>query len=283
MTRVRGAMKRISDARMLSGALVVLLSACGSSTTSGGGGQGTGGSSSSSATTGGLGGSSSSASSSTTSSSSSSGAGAGGAGTGGAPSGDPTAADLLAKLGSCNQISTGLYKTDEDSASATVAVCGLKGAVYWQADMDVDCDGKMSAQCNIDVDPAYQDQTSATDSNGDPLDAATLPFVVVPLPSNKLDYQAVGLDLGSVIAVIYKGKLAYGVFGDEGPKDIIGEASYAMAKELGIDPDPSFGGTDGPVTYIAFTGASAVASPIESHAAAISVGTARAKQLLQEN
>ncbi|MFT3768765.1 MAG: glycoside hydrolase family 75 protein [Minicystis sp.] len=271
--------------RLIATALLATLAACGSSGsgTGGGGGHaggttGSGGASSSasSGSTGGAGGAAVSSSSGATTS------GTGGMGTGGA-GGDPTAAEILAKLMNCNQVSNGLYKTDSDSASATVAICGLNGAVFWQADMDIDGDGKTSAKCNLAADPAYQDQTSATDSNGDPLDAAALPYVVVPLPSSRFDYQAAGLTLGSVIAVIYNGQLTYGVFGDEGPKDIIGEASYALAESLGIDPDPSFGGTDGPVTYIAFTGASAVVSPIESHAAALQVGKARAKQLLQEN
>jgi hypothetical protein len=254
--------------------MALLLVACGSSgggTTSGTGGQTATTTSSTSASSSGMGG----AGGGTTSSSTT--------GTGGMASADPTAAELLAKLGNCNQVSNGLYKTDDDSPSATVAICGLQGAVFWQADMDVDCDGKETAQCNLAADPAYQNQTSATDSNGDPLDAAALPYVVVPLPSSRFDYSAAGLQLGSVIAVIYQGKLAYGVFGDEGPNDIIGEASYAMAQSLGIDPDPSFGGTDGPVTYIAFTGDSAVVSPIESHDAAVAVGKARAQQLLQQN
>ncbi len=40
--------------------------------------------------------------------------------------------------------------------------------------------------------------------------------------------------------------------GDTGPDEIIGEASYATAKALGIDPDPETGGTDSGVTYIVF-------------------------------
>jgi hypothetical protein len=176
------------------------------------------------------------------------------------------------------------YKTDEDpNLPSNIPICGLKGAVFWNADLDVDCDGKQSAQCNLNTDPAYQNQTSANDSNGDPLDAATLPYVVVPLPSNRFDYQAAGLKFGSVIAVIYQGKVVYGVFGDEGPKTIIGEASYAMAKALGIDPDPSTGGVDTGVTYIAFTGANTVVAPIEDHAAATTLGEQLATQLIQSN
>src|SRR6185369_16467436 len=138
-------------------------------------------------------------------------------------------------------------------------------AVFWEADLDIDCDGKESTQCNLGTDPDFQNQTSATDSHGDPLDSASLPFVVVPLPSARFDASAAGLEFGSVIAVIYRDKVEYGVFGDEGPTSIIGEASVAMATSLGIDADPSTGGADGGVSYIAFTGASAMTPVIEDH------------------
>jgi hypothetical protein len=192
--------------------------------------------------------------------------------------GAPTADDLLGKLATCTKVG-GDYATDSGGA-ATVSICGLTNAVFWKADLDVDCDGKMSTQCNLTADPAYQNQTSATDSHGDPLDAATLPYVVVPLPSSRFDYPAGGLALGSVIAVIYNGKVQYGVFGDEGPNNIIGEASYAMASSLGIDPDPSTGGVDSGVAYIAFTGSDAVVPTIEDHAMAVALGEAKARALL---
>jgi glycosyl hydrolase group 75 (putative chitosanase) len=71
--------------------------------------------------------------------------------------------------------------------------------------------------------------------------------------------------------------------GGEGPKAIIGEASYAMAKNLGIDPDPSTGGTDSGVTYIAFTGAGAVVPKIEDHPAAVTLGQQLASTLVTAN
>jgi hypothetical protein len=207
----------------------------------------------------------------------------GGEGAGGSAAGGfPTAPDLLALVQTCNEITNGRYKTDVET-SATIPICSLQGALFWKADLDIDCDGKTTPQCNHTTDDAYFDETSATDSNGKPLDAASLPFVVVPLPSQRFDYDAAGLELGSVIAVIYKGKLRYGVFGDEGPREIIGEASYAMAVSLGIDPDPNTGGADGGVTYIAFTGASGVVGTMEDHDEAVAVGQARAARLLQEN
>jgi hypothetical protein len=255
------------------------VAACGSS----GGTGNSGGASATSTATAGTGGAASStgvgggesvtASASVTSSASS----------GGNP-GPPTAADLLALVSACNAVSQGNYATDSDPGlPSDIAICGLNGAVFWKADLDVDCDGKQSPQCNLQKDPAYQNQTSATDSNGDPLDAATLPYVVVPLPSSRFDYGAAGLAFGSVIAVIYQGKIEYGVFGDEGPKAIIGEASYAMAASLGIDPDPSTGGTDSGVTYIAFTGVGAVVPKIEDHPAAVALGEKLASTLIGAN
>ena len=191
----------------------------------------------------------------------------------------PTAAELLATMAACNPRVGGAFATDSGGTS-NISICGLTNAVYWKADLDIDCDGKMSTQCNLTTDPAYQNQTSATDSHGAPLDAAALPFVVVPGRSVRFDYQTAGLDLGSVVAVIYGDQVAYGVIGDTGPTAIIGEASYAMAVALGIDPDPSTGGVDTGVAYLAFTGAGAQATVIEDHAEAVAVGVAHARTLL---
>ncbi len=190
----------------------------------------------------------------------------------------PTAAELLAKLATCTRVG-GEYATDS-GGTQDISICGVTGAVFWKADLDVDCDGKVSAACNSSTDPSFQSTTSATDSKGDPLDAAALPYVVVPLPSSRFDYTAAGLELGSVIAVIYNDHVEYGVFGDEGPSSIIGEASYRMAQLLGIDPDPSTGGVDGGVAYVAFTGPSAVVPVIEDHAMAAQLGIAKASALV---
>ena len=86
---------------------------------------------------------------------------------------------------------------------------------------------------------------------------------------------------GAVAAIIYNDQLIYAVFADEGPADIIGEASVATANALGIPSDPVEGGADGPVYYIVFTGAGAVPSPVEDHNAATVLGQQLAGQLLQ--
>ncbi|TSB07854.1 glycoside hydrolase family 75 protein [Streptomyces benahoarensis] len=194
--------------------------------------------------------------------------------------GSVSAADLLAKLKDCGQISNGKYRTDEET-SATVPVCGKSGAVFWKADMDIDCDGQITDQCNEQTDPWFQDDTRFHQSDDKPLNAAELPFVVVPSSSSIWDYTKDGIKGGGVVAVIYNNQVEYAVVGDTGPDKIIGEASYATAKSLGIDPDPETGGADSGVTYILFKNSQA--SPIESHGDAVSRGDELAKKFLQEN
>ncbi|MFG2283773.1 glycoside hydrolase family 75 protein [Streptomyces asoensis] len=206
--------------------------------------------------------------------------GAAAAGPAAAQEGSVSAADLLAKVTSCSQISSGKYKTD-DETSATVPVCGKNGAVFWKADMDIDCDGQRTSKCSESTDPWYQDDTAFHQSDGKPLRADTLPYVVVPSSSSIWNYGSAGIKGGGVVAVIYQNKVEYAVVGDTGPTKIIGEASYATAKALGIDPDPENGGTDSGVTYILFKNSQV--SPIESHSAAVSLGDRLAQTFIRDN
>ncbi len=198
----------------------------------------------------------------------------------GSAGGAPDAWSLLELTKSCKKISVGNFATDSGGA-AKIPICGLAGAIFWRADLDIDCDGKPSDVCNKKVDPAFQAMTAALDSHGEYLDAAKVPYFVIPSPSIRFNYERYGIEYGSVAAVIYDGKVEYGVFADTGPEAIIGEASYAMAKLLGIDPNPEFGGAESGVTYIVFTGPAAVAQRTEDHREAVAIGTAQAKQLLK--
>ncbi|RAJ58826.1 chitosanase (glycosyl hydrolase group 75) [Streptomyces sp. Amel2xB2] len=183
--------------------------------------------------------------------------------------GSVSADDLLAKVKDCDQISNGKYKPDEDG-SATVPVCDADSAVFWKADLDVDCDGQETEQCNLDTDPAYQDDTAFHTSDGQPLDAAKTPYVVLPGKSDIWDYSDSGLEGGSIVAVINGDKVEYAAVGDIGPEEAIGEASYAAADALGIDPDPATGGADDGVTYIAFKNSKTDA--IEDHDKTVELG-----------
>jgi len=185
----------------------------------------------------------------------------------------PTAAQLLAKVTTCSVVSHGKYATDDGEAS-TVNICKKGSAFFWKADMDIDCDGVRTSHCNESADPWYQDQTSFETSQGRPFQADSTHYFVIPLPSSRFSYTANGITPGSVAAVIYNNKVVYAVFADEGPDNIIGEASYATAKALGIDANPATGGVDSGVTYIVFPGK--VPSPIESNSAIDSKGIAAA-------
>lgn len=191
----------------------------------------------------------------------------------------PTAQALRDRVAGCATVLGGPYAADS-GGPATISICGVPGAVVWTSDLDVDCDGVMTTKCNLSTDAAYQNQTAATDSMGAALDAAALPYVVVPGKSTRWDYRLAGLAMGSVFAVVYRDQVQYGVAGDVGPVSIIGEASYRMAELLGIDPDPSTGGTNEPVLYIGFTGDAGKIVPIEDHDRAVSVGLELATALL---
>jgi hypothetical protein len=195
-----------------------------------------------------------------------------------AAEGSVKAKELLAKVSKCKQISKGKYRTDQ-RASASVPVCDAGDAVFWKADMDIDCDGRRTTHCNSRTDPSFQPATAFQQSDGAHLNAEKLPFIVVPTPGNIWNYKSSGIRGGSVAAVVYGGKVRYAVVGDTGPTQIIGEASYAAAKALGIDPNPAKGGTASGVTYIVFKNSKV--SPIESHGAAVKLGESLARNFVE--
>jgi hypothetical protein len=199
----------------------------------------------------------------------------------------PTQGSLLVqamnKLAGCTEITTSRYKLDASASALSVPVCATTDAVHFLADMDVDCDGKETAVCNKSRDAAFQPQTAAVDSTGKPLDAARVPYVVVPGVSTRFDYRSRGIRMGSLAAVFYNGKMSYGVVGDIGPTAIIGEASYAMASALGINPDPSRGGTGSGVTYLIFSGPQNVVTKLEDVNEARTKGEAALRAWLSKN
>jgi hypothetical protein len=187
------------------------------------------------------------------------------------------AADLLAKVRGCTRVSRGRYRGDA-GGPARIPVCGTRDAVYWTADMDIDCDGRPGRRCNRRTDPLFFSATAYAQSDGRPLSAERLPFIVVPAPSSIWDHRDHGVRGGSVAAVVYGDRVQYAVVGDVGPRRIIGEASYATAKALGIRPNPRSGGVPSDVTYIVFKGSRV--RPIEDRAAAALTGERLARQFV---
>jgi hypothetical protein len=193
----------------------------------------------------------------------------------------PTAKQLLAKVGHCaHRLNSKPLQTDE-GAPATVNVCAKNGAVFMKADMDVDCDGRITRQCNSKTDCCFQNQTAFDRSDGKPLDSAKLPYIVLPEASRNWNWSHNGIGGGSVVAVIYHNKVEYAIFGDTDSPNKAGEASYATAAGLGIDPDPRTGGAQSGVTYIVFE--HSTVEPIESHRAAVSLGEKVARRFIDNN
>lgn len=199
---------------------------------------------------------------------------------GSAEEGPVSAAALLARAGDCDQVSKGRYRA-RSSASATIPVCDAKGAVFWKADMDIDCDGQTTAHCNRAADPYYQNTTAYTQADGRALNPEELPYIVVPLSSSIWNFRASGIRGGSVAAVIHRDKVEYAVVGDTGPPGIIGEASYATARALGIVADPTSGGVPSGVTYIVFKDSEI--PHLEDQETTVRRGNERAKRFLREN
>jgi hypothetical protein len=200
------------------------------------------------------------------------------------PAAGPTAAQLLARVkAGCTKVSKGNYKSD-DETSANISICKAGKSFVWKADMDVDCDGITTSHCNKKTDCCYQPQTSFETSKHKSFQADLTHYYVIPLPSSRFSYSKSGIKPGSVAAIVYNNKVLYAVFADEGPDNIIGEASYATARDLGINPNPKSGGIDCsgskcPVTYIVFPGV--VPSPVESNSAIDKKGIAAAQAFIK--
>lgn len=194
---------------------------------------------------------------------------------------EPTFEDLMNATNSCDAIGGGMKLATDAGADPTVQICELEGAIWWRADFDVDCDGALDEPC-LSAD-SREPTTSAVDQAGEPLSASLTPFVTVPMPDDTFDYTDQDTMLGSVVAVLWKGKMVFAPIGNEGTSGIIGEGSWALAEKLGLNSDPVDGGIDRGVTFIVFTGDDTVVTPVDSESSAESIGMEQAAELLKEN
>jgi hypothetical protein len=104
------------------------------------------------------------------------------------------------------------------------------GAVFYDAKLGLDADGSPYAMKT----PGATDQAETSlryPLQGKPsINADRVPYIVVPLTGF---LQATGLELGDVAAVVYGGKLAFAIVGDEGPACKLGEGSIQLHELLG--------------------------------------------------
>ncbi|EAW08981.1 glycoside hydrolase family 75 protein [Aspergillus clavatus NRRL 1] len=147
----------------------------------------------------------------------------------------------------------------------------LKGPGSDLANMDIDCDGEQSGgdgRCKSSTDTQGQ-TTFSTNLHkfeiGD-LNANIHPYVVLGNEGNyspTFDPRSVGVQPLSVVAVVCRDQLVYGIWGDtngdDGEHPMVGEASIALATACfgqEIAGNSGYDGSD--VLYLAFTGTEAV-------------------------
>ncbi|HEY2516571.1 MAG TPA: hypothetical protein VGI39_37130, partial [Polyangiaceae bacterium] len=117
------------------------------------------------------------------------------------PTCDPTVDALLQRTppACASKNSTHSYNLDSDPndpdslAHRTADMCNLKGAIYWVADMDIDCDGRTTNVCpgtGVNMDPSYQNDTFVHTNAGSTFDGGT----GTPLASSLDEYVVIPSD-----------------------------------------------------------------------------------------
>lgn len=101
-----------------------------------------------------------------------------------------------------------------------------------------------------DEDKPHTDQRAYVNSN-------EIPYIA--LPKNLNDYFKSNKDLKvspGDFATVYNiktDKLAYAIFADLGPNNVLGEGSIALSRELGLeDKPPNWGSDDASIVYVVF-------------------------------
>ena len=146
-----------------------------------------------------------------------------------------------ARLGKINDLLAQATPVDRQFKGLKKLLRLPDGTLYIDADLDTDADGSPRS---LEIDPDWgQLPTSLSFPNETGqrhwVDAEKVPYIVLPLEF----YKEMGVELGDVAAVIWRGRLVYAIFADEGPKELIGEGSLALSEALGFDPWEERGGT----------------------------------------
>jgi hypothetical protein len=119
--------------------------------------------------------------------------------------------------------------------------------VMFTSKMAIDVDGAGGAW-KSDAPGVGKNETAGHDANGESWNPLKIPYVVIPGNFGH------GVKLNDYVAVTYNKKTVFGIVGDIGRDHVVGEASPAVAKPLGINPNPRTGGADKDVTYYFFPG-----------------------------
>ncbi|BGP51685.1 hypothetical protein JCM10450v2_007635 [Rhodotorula kratochvilovae] len=151
----------------------------------------------------------------------------------------------------------GGYKTNGSGKDGT-RYCADKeegaGYVWWQSNMDIDCDGSDGSADVCQGDGSFQSDTAFQDDNGKNIDAQAVQYVVID-QDDDFDPTSFGIQPLSVVAVLCGGKLTFGVWADTNALGSMGEASVHLGRVcFGSQINGNFGHSEPDVLYIAFPG-----------------------------
>ncbi len=161
--------------------------------------------------------------------------GAGAQGFGGAARNDYLAPrESRARLGKINELLPSALPVNRQFEGLKKIFRLPGGILYIDADLDTDADGSPRA---LQIDPDYGQLPTSLSFDSEEgqrqwVNAEQVPYIVLPLGF----YKQMGIELGDVAAVIWKGRVVYAIFADEGPENLIGEGSVALSERLGFDP-----------------------------------------------
>jgi hypothetical protein len=100
---------------------------------------------------------------------------------------------------------------------------------------------------------ALVDRSKAAADPARYVDSELYPYASV---ASDLTQGAARIRVGDVAFVIRDSRTAGAVVADVGPRGKYGEGSVALARALGVDPDPRRGGVDSGVRWVVFPGSS---------------------------
>jgi hypothetical protein len=127
-------------------------------------------------------------------------------------------------------------------------------AIEFTTKIDIDADGDGGWYLQDKTDKMHGNdgsKTAARYPNGDSLNPAKIPYVVIPLDFGRTHP---GVQMGDYVAVSYGVRTVYAIVGDKGPKGVLGEGSIALARNLKIPSNPNTGGVRSGVTYVILPG-----------------------------